>query len=227
MISSGKSKYPYKCISVLGGTFYTHMRLICIVCFENFLYLIIKRKHGEVWVTLRWGTLLCGLVMLWLRCFPARSRRSKRLTFSRTERLRAGPWLPSPKLLLPWLLGETTLLGLAHRWTSARAISRRVSGCSLSLSRSLWSQCWYCRAAESLRWQEEGWEAEVGAAWGWAGKSVVVPCPWASLEDATGSEWMLVWSIDLKGDEEKKIEKMREKWRHNHWHQLNFKHWMN
>lgn len=161
-----------------------------------------------VWVTRWWMCLLCAWPVLWLRWFPD-SRRSNRLTFSRTERLRAGPWLPSLKLLLPWLLAETTLSGLAHRWTSARAISRRVSGCSLSLSRSLWPQCWCSRAVVSLWWREEGWEAEVSGAWGWGwtGKWVGGTCPCATLEDVTDSLWMLGWSIDLKeGREEEKME---------------------
>lgn len=156
---------------------------------------------GKFWVTVRWLALLCAQVVLWLRCFPARSWRSKWLTFSRTEMLRVGPWLPSAKLLLPWLLAETTLFGLAHRWTSARAISRRVRGCSLSLSCSMCCMWWYCRATESLTWWGETWEVEVGGAWDWrwTGKWAVGTCSCVVTWDTTGSEWMLFWLIDLKG----------------------------
>lgn len=171
-------------------------------------------------ITQWWAALLCPWPVLWLCCFPPRSRRSNRLTFSRTERQREGPWLPSLTLLLPWLLAEATLSGLAHRWTSARAFSRRVSGCSLSLSCSLCSHWWCCRTAESLWWR--GWEAGViwTWAWGWTGKWVDGTCPWANLEDAPDSLWMIGWSIDLKKGRRRRRIRWRSRGHHYHHQKL-------
>lgn len=101
-------------------------------------------------LTLRCARLLAALQLLWLRCFPARSRRSKRLTFSNTERLRVGARPHSAALPLSWKRTGMSLSEPEHCWTSARASSKRVRGCSLS-GWSSCSHCWCCGAAESPR----------------------------------------------------------------------------